>query len=775
MANEDESRRKRIKVSNNDAASEVLTAPIPELVDATANSEPPAPDAQAVKEAEVGITQFVSPGLPGFSGVVKKRYTDFLVNEILPSGEVLHLKDTELSPTLKNAIGGAAASVESASATPQNTTPAGDESNGGKTCEAEDDKAEKPATETADAALTELAPEDRELLDQSFGSEATPKLLNLYSRSVIKASSRPGELGKVKSLVITDKDQRTSLHQAIRRIFKSNLDSTTDNDGTIVVSAASVQQRGGKGKRKKQTGRDRGQGSSQSLRGKLGWSELGGDYLHFTLYKENKDTMEVISYLSRQLKVAPKAFQFAGTKDRRGATAQRVSVFRIYPDRMPKLNASLRMAAIGDYEYQKQGLELGELNGNEFVITLRDCQFPEGVVEGDNISNPETIAKVTELVGKSLRDLRERGYFNYYGLQRFGTFATRTDTTGLKMLRGEFKEACESILHYSSIALAAAQGVSAEDRTQTPQISTDDILRAKAIHIFQTTGNGRDALEILPRKFTAESNIIRLLCQRKNDYFGALQSIPRNLRLMYVHAYQSLVWNFAAGERWRLYGDKVVEGDLVLVNEFKDETKAAGQQAEVDADGEEIVLPDADDSAAVDDMFERARALTAEEAASGKYSIFDIVLPLPGFDILYPANKMTDFYKEFMGSEKGGKLDPFDMRRSWRDISLSGSYRKVLSRPGADYSFEVRSYDAEDEQFVKTDLEKLKENSPKAGDTGNNNNNNENGDNKEKSGAPEKLAVILKFQLGASQYATMALRELMKTGGAKEYKPDFSR
>ena len=36
-----------------------------------------------------------------------------------------------------------------------------------------------------------------------------------------------------------------------------------------------------------------------------------------------------------------------------------------------------------------------------------------------------------------------------------------------------------------------------------------------------------------------------------------------------------------------------------------------------------------------------------------------------------------------------------------------------------------------------------------------------------------KIAVILKIQLGSSQYATMALRELMKAGGVKTYKPDF--
>jgi tRNA pseudouridine13 synthase len=37
-----------------------------------------------------------------------------------------------------------------------------------------------------------------------------------------------------------------------------------------------------------------------------------------------------------------------------------------------------------------------------------------------------------------------------------------------------------------------------------------------------------------------------------------------------------------------------------------------------------------------------------------------------------------------------------------------------------------------------------------------------------------KIAVVLKFQLGASQYATMAIRELSK-GGVVPYKPDFHR
>ena len=39
--------------------------------------------------------------------------------------------------------------------------------------------------------------------------------------------------------------------------------------------------------------------------------------------------------------------------------------------------------------------------------------------------------------------------------------------------------------------------------------------------------------------------------------------------------------------------------------------------------------------------------------------------------------------------------------------------------------------------------------------------------------AEKKIAVVVKLQLGSSQYATMALRELMKAGGVKAFKPEY--
>lgn len=56
-------------------------------------------ESQLQKELKAGITAYVSPNTPGFSGVLKQRYTDFLVNEILPNGRVLHFDGEDLPKT----------------------------------------------------------------------------------------------------------------------------------------------------------------------------------------------------------------------------------------------------------------------------------------------------------------------------------------------------------------------------------------------------------------------------------------------------------------------------------------------------------------------------------------------------------------------------------------------------------------------------------------------------------------------------------------------------
>ncbi|KAL8688002.1 MAG: hypothetical protein Q9224_004997 [Gallowayella concinna] len=915
------------------------------------------------KEMQCGILEYVSPHLPGFTGILKKRYTDFLVNEILPNGRVVHLdnykKPSEQKEPSQEAFKGPQkqtsqlgqpvreprhpASTEE-NARPQfvstnlnqieegsrkkekvymrhgadsltlvngkddpdlndaNPTtsairneniqheapkPTGSDSehmNGSIPHSNEEepvtvsDEQKTPSNGAPDVAepavLTQplpigtvggwqayaqsktngggstdnsiqLSAEDKDLLNSYFDTEVVEQILSLFQRILATPQRKARDFGTVTTKSIA-RDVRTDIHQALRRIFSSRLESSTSGDGAMVISAANPSSSRGQQTNGGRNGWDK---RPQQPKGKAGWAVLGGDYLHFTLYKENKDTMEVISYLAKVLKLRPGLFQFAGTKDRRGITTQRASVYRIQAKKLIDAGRTLRNARIGNYEYHTQGLQLGDLTGNEFVITLRDCHFKG---DEDLDINVKT-ERASSILRTAIENFTLHGFINYYGLQRFGSFSTGTHTIGRSMLQGDFQSACNAILYYNPAALAAAQ--QGPDQ-QDSKISRDDKARASALHAFATTGRIQQALNELPSKFSAEACLIRHLARsdQKNDYLGALQTINRNLRLMYVHAYQSLVWNTAATARWRIHGAKVLPGDLVLITEHPDPSTqpSANGGMDVDQDGEPIVAASSDDRAYTsDEIFTRARHITEAELASSKckISIFDLVLPTPGYDILYPANGSANIYKDFMASEEGGGLDPMDMRRKWKDVSLSGSYRKLLAKPLGKVEWEMQRYGArgEDEQFVETDAERLRRGegekqwarqndssargntdireevaqgayecpnhnhcAGKVGEVGQSCSqcatcttssssstaptaidttlpspatamnaetiitapDESKGDSPGKA-KNDKIAVVLKMQLGSSTYATMALRELMKEGGVRTWKAEF--
>ncbi|KAI4701121.1 hypothetical protein J4E89_010697 [Alternaria sp. Ai002NY15] len=774
------------------------TAPIP--------SAPATIDTDLEREVRAGITEYVCPDNLGFTGVLKQRYTDFLVNEIGLDGQVLHLKSTEVVDKKKagkenvektNGAGGkkpesTAATEEKVDAVMQDAGVVGETTlavpepvkveDAPKESENDGEQIIGKPPAAQEEPEEQLPEEDRNILHSIFGEQTTDEIVKLVRQVRRKESRKAKDFKAVISSPITDKDKRTQAHQSLRRIFPNLLESAMEENQTIRIKATPPAER----KKKKGKGGAKDRENQGSRRGGQDWEELGGEYLHFNLYKENKDTMEVVGFLGSKLNCGAKGFGFAGTKDRRACTVQRVCVKRQLAQRIQNFNKILFNAAVGDFEYRRNDLKLGDLMGNEFTITLRDCHFQSE--EGLDFAQRSKLAH--DVVSKAITDFSQKGFINYYGLQRFGSFAASTDAIGRKMLQDDLKGAVEDLLAYSDTALASALNPS----ESTTLVSQDDRNRAHALHIWKTKGSGTEALDFLPRKFTAERNIIQHLSSRnsksgrydrKTDWQGALMTIPRTLRLMYVHAYQSLVWNSVAGKRWATHGDKVVPGDLVLVNEHRDKETGSTEKmpkATHDQDGEPIIDPSGDDSSLAPDAdFERARPLTAQEAASGEYSIWDVVLPQPGFDVEYPRNEIGEYYKTFMGSEKGGGLDPYNMRRSWREVSLSGGYRKFLARPLQPLEFKVHSYRKVDEQFVQTDLQSLgrerdvgkKDGGKEDGKEGESADAQmEDGEEKEEAGE-EKIAVVIKLQLASSQYATMALRELMKAGGVKAYKPEF--
>ena len=527
---------------------------------------------------------------------------------------------------------------------------------------------------TCSGPLEPLKEQDQEILIDHFGEDASKKLMDLYS--AIHAGGTEKGAHNISVRIPTpdvDKKARTKMHKEVRRIFNSKIATVTRGDCIIAEQFI-----------------PRGRGRLSSRTNQQSFDSLGGSYCHFTLYKENLDTMDAIRHISRIVKSKPSEFGFAGTKDRRAATVQRVSVFRRRGEDLTKVNSLMCLARVGDFQFRKYPLRLGDNKGNEFVITLKECATSHCM----HFSPEHQLSVLMSCVKSSIESAKKYGFMNYYGLQRFGTYSIGTHEVGMKILEGNFKGAIDYLFNYDADSIE-------KDATGCPTHVSDDIRRAEACAAFkddQSTCGAEKALQMMPRKFFVETQLLAHLAKAPGDCMGALMKLPRNLRIMYAHGYQSYVWNHAASKRWALFGPKVVEGDVVLV-----EKRQLSSEILLDQDGEEVIDP------INDSHRNQARALSSDEAESGKYTIKDVVLPTPGWDIVYPRNEVGDFYKEFMGRPENGGLDPQRMRRAQKEFSLAGSYRKVVGNFLGEPTFEVVPYADNTEQLAKTDLARIDE------------------------------------------------------------------
>ncbi|KAJ7407117.1 RAD50 interactor 1 [Willisornis vidua] len=317
---------------------------------------------------------------------------------------------------------------------------------------------------------------------------------------------------------------------------------------------------------------------------KHSWPKSRGSYCHFVLYKENKDTMDAINVLSKFLRVKPNIFSYMGTKDKRAITVQEIAVLR--------------------------------------NITGTDDQIEQ-----------------------AMHSLREIGFINYYGMQRFGTTAVPTYQIGRAILQNNWNEVMDLILK--------------------PRPGAEKGYLVKCREEWAKTKDPAAALKKLPVKRCVEGQLLRgLLKYGMKNIISAFGIIPRNNRLMYIHSYQSYVWNNMVSKRIEEYGLRAVPGDLILKG---------------------------------------ATAVHIEEGDVDKYTIHDVVMPLPGFDIIYPKHKIGEAYKEMLVADN---LDINNMRHKIRDYSLSGAYRKIIIRP-QNVSWEVVAYDDPKIPLFTTDLDKL--------------------------------------------------------------------
>ncbi|MBK9383846.1 MAG: tRNA pseudouridine(13) synthase TruD [Planctomycetes bacterium] len=129
-----------------------------------------------------------------------------------------------------------------------------------------------------------------------------------------------------------------------------------------------------------------------------------GTHLYLTIEKRGLTTRDAIRVLARELGRPERDFGYAGLKDARAVTRQRLSIEHVDPARVEGLDArGLRVLAI---ERHGNKLKPGHLRGNRFEILLRGADAHE-----------------LERARRILARLAECGVPNAFGAQRFGRSA----------------------------------------------------------------------------------------------------------------------------------------------------------------------------------------------------------------------------------------------------------------------------------------------------------------------------------------------------------------
>lgn len=376
----------------------------------------------------MGITEYTSPECAGFVGILKQRYSDFVVREISADGEVLYLTDLDGSELQKSLFG--AEQTSSIALSPE---------------------------EAIEGTISQL----KQAYSREIDEETVSNLRNFLSDCHNKV--KDGQSTWM-GLPCEDKTVRGALHKAVRVHSADFVESTTETIENIWYiklhskHAMNVQQsQGGRG--------DGGKGAPNRRKQFSAWPENVGDYIRFVLLKENVDTMTAASLLAKQLHVKPNNICYNGTKDKRGITTQHVTLFRKKPADFTRINRYFGnpFMRVGNFQYVKEPARLGNLSGNRFEIILRDVQGTEADVVA------------------ACDALRSRGFINYYGLQRFGKgYAGASHHIGRAVLRSDWKE-CIDVMFAAPPADSAGAAFNAS--------SMNEVRAQYALGNFQVAAN----------------------------------------------------------------------------------------------------------------------------------------------------------------------------------------------------------------------------------------------------------------------------------------------
>jgi tRNA pseudouridine13 synthase len=229
-------------------------------------------------------------------------------------------------------------------------------------------------------------------------------------------------------------------------------------------------------------------------------NSLDGRYQLVKVTKTDTETHHLARDMSRRLRISQRRISWAGTKDKRAITAQRMSLDSIYLEAPFNLGNAI-VEPIGRSD---RPIKLGDLEGNEFSITIRN-------VEGAK----DDVASAVVSIIDEIRDAR--GVLNFFGIQRFGSIRPVNHLVGRALVEGDLEQA---VMMYI--------GKPFPDEP-------DDVKEARQRVL--DTYDFKEALQQMPVRLRYERAMLNHLAKRPNDFDGALGTLSMNLQRLFVHSW----------------------------------------------------------------------------------------------------------------------------------------------------------------------------------------------------------------------------------------------
>jgi tRNA pseudouridine13 synthase len=353
-----------------------------------------------------------------------------------------------------------------------------------------------------------------------------------------------------------------------------------------------------------------------------------GRFLVVRVTVRNWETHRLVRQLARTLGISRNRINFAGTKDKRAVTTQRMTFEGLDEDDLEALH--LKDVDLEVLHRTSRRLALGDLVGNRFRITLREVDLPEDDVR----ARLRALHQELERAG---------GFPNFFGIQRFGELRPLSHRVGRAMVRGDLERA---------VTLYIGQAFPGED-VETSHART----------AFLETGDAARALKEMPSYLSFERTLLHHLRERPGDYGGALLRFPHSLLTLFVNAYQSYLFN-------RILSLRLAEGMPL------DEPTMGDLLLPLDQRG----LPDRRRSIAVT---EANREKVSRQIRAGKAWVSGL---LAGYEISLAEGEMGRLERRVI-QEEDVDLDDFVVRALPR--LASRGLRRALVAPVRDLTFDL--------------------------------------------------------------------------------------